>query len=109
MTPFIHKATIWTQGNGLDIYARPIWNAPIVVDCRWEDVATTYTDANGDKQRSNSRVYIDRPASVGDFIAKGDFSDVSPYPEPVETAKEIRDFRTISNVHGTRTEYRALI
>lgn len=90
------------------MYGRPSWSPPVVVNCRWEDVSNTFTDGGGQQQRSRSRIYVDRRLAVGDFIAKGVFTDVDPY-EPDESAKEIRDFREISNVLGDRTEYRVLI
>lgn len=108
MPAHIHKASVW-QKEGLDIYGRPSWGMPFVIDCRWENKITIYIDQGGQQARASHRVYVDRPLSVGDFIVKGDSLDLSEYPEPNPDAAEVKEFRAIENVAGDKVEYRVLV
>lgn len=99
---YIHRATVWRR-TGLDPVGKPQFTRMGVLDVRWEDRVTVTIGGDGRQTRSRATVYLQVPVSEGDLIARGEWGDSTPPPE----ATEIRAYREIANLRGTRVERRA--
>lgn len=100
-----HTITIW-KSLGTDWHGQPTWSAPIVKKVRWEDSQKLYITERGQEARGRSTVYCDTPiADFGDYIFLGESTEVSP-PSRSYTVKDVR---SVTNISGTRTEYRVIV
>lgn len=100
-----HKMTYWLVG-ALDQYNQPTWGTPVTVDVRWEDSQRLFITEDGREARGKSTVYMPQGyVYLGDYVALGTFVSASPDVD----AFEVRDARSISNLRGTRTEYRVIV
>lgn len=96
-------ATIW-KFKGVDFNNQPTFEAPRKVNVRWEDVNRLIIEANGREVRGRSRIYFPEDEfEMGDFIARGEWSELVP----IRNALEIKNKSVITNISGTRAEYRA--
>lgn len=49
--------------------------APVVIRCRWQDVAQVFRSPSGEELTSSSVVYPDRELEVGGYLILGDQTD----------------------------------
>ena len=97
--------TIW-QIDGLDINSQPSYIGPITIKGRHEQKASVFLNADGRETRGNSTVYTeDSGARLADLIFVGESVSATPAPG----SQEIKDLQVISNLSGTRTEYKIII
>lgn len=96
---------VWWAVTGQNASGENLYDAPIQVKCRWEDVAEQFTDATGNVVISNARVYVDRIMKVGDVLWKGTLADIVYQVEPLrnEGAYAIRKFPQIPNLRNSET------
>lgn len=72
-----HKAVLWTAGV-LDGFGDPSFNAPVEIDCRWQDRNQKYQSLAGDERISNSQIYYQEADLIkpGDRIARGSMNSL---------------------------------
>jgi hypothetical protein len=98
---FLSKGLLWKKGPP-DIYGQPTYGKPIVIQHRWEQKNGVFITREGRTQGYSSRIYIDVYADAGDRIAKR-------VTDSIDNSYEIKDARAISNVSGSKTEYRVVL
>lgn len=101
---YIHNATYWIAGPR-DPFGAPTWQAPVQTRVRWEDRSRLYIDNEGRQVRSEATVYVQNYVPIGSYILRG----VSVSPDPPDEAREVKDYREIDNLRGTRTERRLML
>jgi len=101
----LEDATLWVVSpneSGGDIFG-----PPIAVKCRWEDKTEQYfSTLDRTEHVSNSVVYLDRSASVGDYLFQGVSIDLDP--TEVVGAARIHRFDKVPNLRNlliTRKAY----
>ncbi len=61
---------MWWERVGTDDFGRGKFSAPLVVRCRWDDVAKQFVDPKGETVTSRAIVYPDRQIKPGDLLKK---------------------------------------
>jgi hypothetical protein len=103
------KAIWWVQG-ALDRYGNPTFDAPVEVDCRWEEVGQEYLSDKGEKQLSRAVVYVDRAMQMGDRLALGAMESDTPEDPIAHTgSKQIERFDVLPNLKNTENLYTAYL
>ena len=97
-----HTMTYWKKGE-LDRHNQPQWDGPFTSKCRWEDSQRLFYTEDGHQSRGQSTVYTpENILTTGDKIYFGKVDS----EEPPADSYEVKRPRAISNLRGTRTEYR---
>ena len=99
-----HDVTHWpiTGTNG---YGGFTFGTPVLVVCRWQDVAELFRDANNEEVISDAIVYMPVDVDIGDFLAQGDHT--SPTVTDPTTLTSPRAYR-VRQRHRT-TDLRNLV
>lgn len=107
---FIHSITVWSNpvSNG---YGKYTFDAPVLLDGRWEDRAELFINAQtGREEVSRSVAFFDGSNSVGvgDMIALGDHTaTASPYN--VSTARTVRSIGNVPSIRGDQALLKAIV
>lgn len=105
MTKHPHKATLWRY-EGVDMNNMPSYAEPLVVNVRWEEEERLITDNTGKEIQGRGTIYFpEKLFKINDYIALGEHTDQFP----ISGSFEIKNQRSISNLSGTKWEYRALV
>jgi hypothetical protein len=103
-------ATYWKRGSTPDRYGKYNFDAPVEIDCRWEDGSDVYRDERGETVRFRSVAYVDRKMEIGDMLKEGSMeSDPAADPTTDENAMPIVQFRSIPNLKCRETLYIAYL
>ena len=93
-----------SAGVAFDDYGQPILTDPVELDCRWEDVSEEFIAADGTRQFSNAKVYVEQDVDVGGVLMLGtieaDITDSSNVKEN-EGAWEIKRFDKLPTFKAT--------
>ena len=93
-----------SAGTDFDDYGQPLLTDPVELDCRWEDVIEEFIDANGTRQLSNAKVYVESDVKVGGILMLGtidaDITDSTNVKEN-EGAWEIKRFDKLPTFKAT--------
>lgn len=81
-------ATYWPPGTP-DGTGGVSFGTPTLVQCRWEDKAVLFRDANGQERTSEAVVYVNQEVATRGYLAQGD-ETASSDPLTVAGAREIR-------------------
>lgn len=101
----IHDFTVW-KVDSIDINGQPSYDGPFHFKGRFEKRQVVFLNTDGRETRGNSVIYTeDTNASIADEIYVG----ISNETSPVKGSFEIKDYRAIPNLRGTRTEYRIIV
>lgn len=97
-----HRITYWKKGL-IDRHGVPSWDGPYTAYVRWEDSDRVYWTENGREIRGRSFIYADE-----DILTNGDYAifAVSCLESPPNASYEVKMVRRITNIRGTKTEYR---
>jgi hypothetical protein len=91
------KAVYWApkELSGGDGFGRKAFEAPVEIECRWDDEVKEFVDSNGNKNISSSIVYPDRDLKIGGWLFLGRLNDDAIKPDPQETkgAKPIKGWQ----------------
>lgn len=89
------------------------WDAPIEINCRWNDFVKTMLAANGNEFVSQAKVQVDRDVDKNGMLFLGELDDLDSSEEADPTTGEnifiIRDFQKIPNVRQTDFFRRAFL
>jgi hypothetical protein len=88
-----------------DVHGQPTYKNPVEAECRWEDVVVEYVDTMGNRNLSQSVVYVDRDMELGGVLLLGELSSSVDEDNPLENegAHEIRQFAKLPNLRNTET------
>lgn len=73
------KATYWATLSQ-NKYGEETYDAPVEIDCQWNDVTLDVVDANGQHTITKSQIMVDRDLQVGGLLLLSELADVS-YPD----------------------------
>ena len=102
-------AVYWAPNSSVryDKYGDPIIDPPVQIYCRWEDTQEEFIDAQGTKQISKSRVFVDEDDNIeiGGILMLGTLADIEDNYEPKENddAWEVKGRDKIPNLKNTET------
>ena len=99
----------WALAFGDDVsyddYGRPIVTIanPVELDCRWEDINEEFIAADGTRQVSKAKVYVESDVVVGGILMLGTLDDITDSTNIKENAGawEIRGFGKNPNFRAT--------
>lgn len=100
-------AVYWAPADpSTDAYGRPLFDDPVELNCRWEDVAMEYVARDGETSVSKSVVYVASDVVVGGLLMEGVIEDTedSAFPDDPKDAdgvEEIRRFDKLPNLKNT--------
>ncbi|GAG43360.1 unnamed protein product, partial [marine sediment metagenome] len=63
--------------DDFDNYGQPQVSTPSEISCRWEDVSEEFIDAQGTRQISRAKVYVDQDVDVGGILMLGELADIT--------------------------------
>jgi len=89
------KCVYWPPaGTGaFDAFGQPLSGTAQELDCRWEEKAENYIDAQGTERVSTVKVFLASDVQPGGFIALGALSGMGKDPQPAaQGAIEIKAF-----------------
>lgn len=97
------SCTYWAK-TGTDQYNKPTFVSPIVINCRWEDVAEQVIDKHGAEIISKSRIFAAVELSAEGYLAHGDHS-MSADPLTLTGAHEIRQAKRVPDLRAVKSLY----
>jgi hypothetical protein len=71
------KLTYWAPGE-LDGFGNPVWLAPVVIKCRWQDKQQLIRAKDGQEKVSAAQVWSEQVFDFNGRIAKGEFTTLEP-------------------------------
>jgi hypothetical protein len=103
------EATYWAPA-GDDGYGGLAWSAPVPINCRWEDIAEKFTNANGEELVSSAVVWPDAILATGGFLWRGEYDTGLPLdPREQAGAYEIKKFQRTPELRGDLEEVKAYL
>lgn len=103
---FPQWVTYWRKSGEPDLYGKHTYVSG-KVKCRWEETSRQYINEFGEHTRSNAYVYtIGDDLVVGDVVIEGDHTSSA---SPISGSYPVRRRRAITNLTGTKTEYRYIL
>jgi hypothetical protein len=93
-------ATYWAR-TGQNAAAEPTFAAPVAVQCRWEDKAVLFKDAEGRERMSRAIVYPATPLQLQGWLFLG--TSATANPRTVVGAFEILQTGASPNLGNTLT------
>lgn len=99
-------ATYWAPGAYND-YGKRAFSEPVQLDCRWQDVAQLYRDAEGVERTSSSVVYFSQDVAREGWLFLGTSAEVDP--KNVTEAHEIQQVADSPNLRATQFLYKAYL
>lgn len=95
------KAVLWTiWDTARDDYGNEIWNAPVEIDVRWENVNYTSRDSNDGLVGIVAEVFTDREIPPLSLIWRGNLEDVADASNLVQLV----GIETIPDLRGRKTQ-----
>jgi hypothetical protein len=79
----LQKAVYWHH-SGDDASGQPLYDDPVEVACRWEDVHELYLGMDGNDQVTNAKVIVDRDMVVQGQLWLGALADLTSQAHPSE-------------------------
>ncbi len=67
------------------------FTAPVVLDGRWTNKETIFTDTRGQEIKSQMLVYVKTDVSIGDYLFEGESAAVDP--TTLSGAHQVRGFK----------------
>ena len=99
-------ATYW--GSPVpDGFGGHVFDAPIAIDCRWEERAEQFTNVTGDIDVSKAIVFVPITVKVGGYLLKG--KSIATSPLTIAGAEEIRQIMDIPSLRSASREIRAIL
>ena len=97
------KAIWWWAYSGLGEFGKSIYNPPVEIDCRWEDVVEEFINPNGDREASRSKLIVDRDMKVKDKLKLGKLdSTIMDDPNDNEDVWEALQFMKTPDFRGRK-------
>jgi len=99
---YFDTATYWgtpVQGG----FGEPVFGAPQLVKCRWEDITEIFVDMEGIERRSRAKVWTFAALEVEGYIAHGDHTNVTD-PTTLDNALSVQRVDNIPDLRGLHAE-----
>ena len=91
------------EDTDFDDYGQPLLTDPVELDCRWEDVSEEFISADGTRQLSRAKVYVESDVDVGGILMLGTEDDItdSDNVKENEGAWEVKRFDSLPTFKAT--------
>ena len=112
------RCAYWAPLHEDDPFGRPLYDTPVELTCRWEDVIEIFMDARGNQTVSNAKVYVELDVEVDGYlrllaeeegsVEREEIEDMEDVPTDNEGVMLIRRFDKLPNLRLTeylRTAY----
>jgi hypothetical protein len=99
------KCVWWKKKDQPNLLGEDIYEAPEVIDCRWQDSFESVLTPEGKTITSAHEVFVDRDLSIGDMLLKGSTIPEDHQTIPNHLAKRIVSKKAIPNLRNTETLY----
>jgi len=112
ITKMRKQKALWWKRLEANEYGRYSYDAPVEIDCRWDDVADLGRKPSppSEKIASSTVVYVDRVMTPGDKLREGGLeSSTESDPENDEGALVIERFVVTPNLKATESLYTAYL
>lgn len=98
----LRQTAVYWPRLGEDDYGQPVYDAPVEIKVRWEDVNEQFLDQQGATEISRAKIYVDRDLNVGDAIRLGALSTMDYPQDPCENTgvHEIRSFQKTPDIRA---------
>ena len=110
MTKNHKQVAVYWANSVEDGYGGRTFDAPVEIDCRWEQKQELFIDASGRESVSKAVVFVGQDIAPGEYLFLGALDDLPSAPTPMDadvTAYEIRGFSKIPNIRATDYERKA--
>ena len=95
--------TYWVPSGSTDLYGKGAFNTPVLLNCRWEDIAEIFIDKTGEERHSKSRIFLAQDIALEGYLALGDQTATSD-PRTLSGAWEVRNRKASLQIVGTSGE-----
>lgn len=108
---FMKQFAVYWEHHGNDDSGQPLFDPPIEIKCRWDDVHEVFLDLNGNDQVTNAKVMVDRDVVVQGQLWLGRLQDLTSQSVPIENqgAYAIRRFEKTVDKKGKKFVRMALL
>ncbi len=97
------KAVYW-ESKGLDDFGKPLFEEPIEISVRWEEVNELFVSSAGEQERSKAKVFVDSELSERGVLFLGTLSSLSDMekanPFSLKNAYSIKSRKNIPTLSG---------
>lgn len=98
--------TYWAPTGQTDLYGKPVWSAPAVLQCRWENNQSQIMSKTGQEIVSKARVYLMTPVSVDGYLFLGESAEADPNKvDGVESIQNVGTTPDLRNLQQLTTVY----
>lgn len=99
-------ATYWSPTGNTDRYGKPLLNAPIQIECRWEDRRSQVIGKMGTEIVSKSRVFCEREIDEDGYLELGTVGAADPRGrdnawevQQVSKTPDLRNLQSLTTVY----------
>lgn len=98
----IHSAVYWVPVGMSQSESMKVTNAPVEIECRWDEETEELLDNKGDAFVSNAAVICDRLIIVGGYLYKGTLASLNGVTDPtqIDLAFKIRKVAVITKLRN---------
>ena len=64
----LNQTAVYWKRLGPDGYGDWLWEDPVEIDVRWDDVSEMFTDVNGEQRMSLAKVLVNQDVKDGDYL-----------------------------------------
>lgn len=96
------KAVYWPPGPHDNSGGIALYEPPVELDCRWEDIAEQFINKNGETVVSKSKIFFQDKVEQDGVVKLGGFSTVTNLTDPFdnEGAWEIQSVSSLPDEEG---------
>jgi hypothetical protein len=100
----LRQVAVYWGVKRFDNSGRPMYEQPVEIKCRWEDIHEQFVDDQGHDHVTTAIVMVDRDLVVQGVLWLGSLEQVTSETSPFENkgAFEIKKFDKIPNRAGTK-------
>lgn len=97
--------TYWPK-TGTNEFGKPVFDSPVLLPCRWEDINERVIDKHGAEIVAKARIFTAEPMNPEGWVIQGDSSLImDPLTladaEEIRQAKAVPDLRNLKTLHTT--------
>ena len=85
------------------------FSPPELQNGRWEEIGELFRSPSGEELVSRAVVYLTDDVNIGDFVALGDYTEVSNPTTLVGLAFRVRQFSKVPNIRNVEMERKAFL
>jgi len=96
--------TYWGPSGRSDRFSKPIFDAPILINGRWQAKIQQVRTTSGQEITVNSEVYVDRDLAIDGYLGVGDLTTNADPTGAEVPASPIKSWNTMPNLRNLDQE-----